>query len=133
MALQSIILTKRELEIMEIIWLEDRTLTNKEFMALKPDTPKAITQRLLNTLVNKNLLNLIGFSGIEFGGDITLTYSYVISSEVYYLQQLVLSPSMNSKKIPRIVRGLYKEIEHLENEKIDRIQDAIRKELKKDE
>ncbi len=118
---------------MEIIWLEDRTLTNKEFMALKPDTPKAITQRLLNTLVNKNLLNLIGFSGIEFGGDITLTYSYVISSEVYYLQQLVLSPSMNSKKIPRIVRGLYKEIEHLENEKIDRIQDAIRKELKKDE
>lgn len=115
---------------MEIIWSEDRALTNQEFMTLKPELSGAAIQELLDTLVNKNLLSLIGYSD-DTSGDCTIfTYSYVISSEVYYLQQLVLSPSMNISKIPCIVRGLCREVCHLENEEIDRIQAVIKKEIK---
>lgn len=86
--MSKIVLTPKELEIMELLWKVDRSLSRSEFIELSPNRSwKASSIHiLLNKLLEKELIEVDGF--VKTGKNYGRTYRPSITQEQYLIQQM---------------------------------------------
>lgn len=99
-------LTIKEIEIMEILWKEQRALTSSEIVELSQNSTwkKSSIYILLNSLLKKGAIEVDGF--IKNNKAYARTFSPAISFEGYTVAQIQQNKSFSNKSVPKIVAAL---------------------------
>ena len=86
-------LTKNELEIMDVLWENERPLSRGELMDLSTDKSwkSSSVHILLNSMLKKGAIKEAGFA--RCGKTCGRTYAAALSVEEYYICLLYTSPS----------------------------------------
>ena len=81
-------LTKNELEIMDVLWREDRALARGEILSLSEDKTwmDSSVHILLNSMLRKGALREAGF--VKCGKTCGRVYAAAVSCEEYYVSTL---------------------------------------------
>lgn len=101
-------LTIKEIEVMEILWKEQRSLTSSEIVELSRNSTwkKSSIHILLNSLLKKGAIEVEGF--IRNNKAYARTFKPTISFEDYTVIQIQRNKSFSNKSIPKIVAALIK-------------------------
>ncbi|WP_312906873.1 BlaI/MecI/CopY family transcriptional regulator [Tissierella praeacuta] len=101
-------LTIKEIEVMEILWKEQRALTSSEIVELSRNSTwkKSSIHILLNSLLKKGAIEVEGF--IRNNKAYARTFKPIISFEDYTVIQIQRNKSFSNKSIPKIVAALIK-------------------------
>ncbi|MBE6057481.1 BlaI/MecI/CopY family transcriptional regulator [Clostridium sp.] len=107
-------LTKKELEIMEILWKEQKPLTSSEIVELSQNSSwkDSSIHILLNALLKKELIKVDNFK--QKGKTYARTFLPAISFEEYTVSQIQQNKSFTFNSVPKIVATL------LNNDKISK-------------
>lgn len=99
-------LTKSELEIMELMWRENRPLTSSEIITLSVDRTwkKSYVHLLINSLLKKEMIEVVGF--VKTTKNYARTFQAKVSKEDYSVNQFTNMQSFDSKDIPKIISAL---------------------------
>lgn len=99
-------LTKSELEIMELMWREDRPLTSSEIITLSVDRTwkKSYVHLLINSLLKKEMIEVVGF--VKTTKNYARTFQAKVSKEDYSVNQFTNMQSFDSNDIPKIISAL---------------------------
>ena len=91
--MEKISLSNNELEIMNLLWKEDRPLSRSEIIELSPDRSwqKSSIHILLNKLLDKGAIDIAGF--VRTNKNYGRTYKPVITQEDYVLTSVKASNS----------------------------------------
>ena len=95
-------LTKNEIEIMDVLWHEDRALSRGEILSLSSDDKTWMDSSihiLLNSMLRKGAIKEAGF--VECGKTCGRVYEAALSCEEYYASTLT-----STKKVPEISKLL---------------------------
>ena len=95
-------LTKNEIEIMDVLWREDRALSRGEILSLSSDDKTWMDSSvhiLLNSMLRKGAIKEAGF--VKCGKTCGRVYEAALSCEEYYASTLT-----STKKVPEISKLL---------------------------
>ena len=118
-------LTIKEIEVMEVLWKEQRALTSSEIVKLSQNSTwkKSSIHILLNSLLKKGAIEIEGF--IQINKAYARTFSHTISFEEYTVAQIQQNKSFSNKSVPKIVSALITNQVSLEK------QNELKRELQK--
>lgn len=107
-------LSKKELEVMEILWKEEKALTSSEIIELSqnPSWKNSSIHILLNALLKKDIIKVENFK--QKSKTYARTFLPTISFEAYTVSQMQQNKSFTFKSVPKIVAAL------LNNDKISK-------------
>lgn len=96
--MSKIVLTPKELEIMELLWKVDRSLSRSEIIELSPNRSwqSSSIHILLNKLLEKNIIAIDGF--VKTGKNYGRTYRPTITHEQFLIQQIHTTAKDKSAK-----------------------------------
>lgn len=125
-------LTKNEIEIMEILWKEQRSLTGSEIVELSQNSSwkKSSIHILLNSLIDKEAIKAEGF--VKHSKAYARTFVPTITFEEYSVSQIQSNKSFTVQSIPKIVsalidnQGTTESNENLRNELLEIIQEKTK-------
>ena len=94
-------LTKNEIEIMDVLWREERALSRGEILSLSDDKTwmDSSVHILLNSMLRKGAIKEAGF--VKCGKTCGRVYEAALSCEEYYASTL-----NSTKKVPEIAKLL---------------------------
>ena len=95
-------LTKNEIEIMDVLWREERALSRGEILSLSSDDKTWMDSSihiLLNSMLRKGAIKEAGF--VKCGKTCGRVYEAALSCEEYYASTLT-----STKKVPEISKLL---------------------------
>ena len=118
-------LTKSEVEIMEVLWKEGRPLTSSDIINLSENRTwkKSYVHLLLNSLLSKDMIAVVGF--VKTTKNYARTFDVKISKEEYSVNQFTNMRSFKETDIPKIVAAL---IDKTDNDEIfDELEAMIEK------
>ena len=80
-------LTKSEVEIMEVLWKEGKPLTSSDIISLSDNRTwkKSYVHLLLNSLLSKDMIEVVGF--VKTTKNYARTFDVKISKEEYSVEQ----------------------------------------------
>lgn len=117
------ILTKNEMEVMELLWSKGRALSRSEIIELSTERSwkKSTIHILLNGLLEKGAIKVEGFA--RTGKNYGRTYSSTVTSEEYFLMQFKQSAYYRKYKSSAITGFLSELIqdEDIDNETLEEI------------
>ena len=107
-------LTKSELEIMELMWKEDKPLTSTEIIELSTDRSwkKSYVHLLINSLLEKEMIEVAGF--VKTTKNYARTFKVRVSKEEYSINQFTTMQSFDENDIPKIVSALIEKIDNVD-------------------
>ena len=107
-------LTKSELEIMELMWKEDKPLTSTEIIELSTDRSwkKSYVHLLINSLLEKEMIEVAGF--VKTTENYARTFKVRVSKEEYSINQFTTMQSFDENDIPKIVSALIEKIDNVD-------------------
>ncbi len=99
-------LTKSEVEIMEVLWKEGKPLTSSDIISLSDNRTwkKSYVHLLLNSLLSKDMIEVVGF--VKTTKNYARTFDVKISKEEYSVEQFTNMKSFKETDIPKIVAAL---------------------------
>ena len=109
-----LLLTKSELEIMELMWKEDKPLTSSQIIELSVDRSwkKSYVHLLINSLIEKDMIEVTGF--VKTTKNYARTFTAKISKEEYSVSQFTSLHSFSDSDIPKIVSALIAKTDSLD-------------------
>ncbi len=118
------ILTKNEMEVMELLWSKGRALSRSEIIELSTERSwkKSTIHILLNGLLEKGAIKVEGFA--RTGKNYGRTYSSAVTSEEYFLMQFKQSAYYCKYKSSATITGFLSELiqdEDIDNETLEEI------------
>lgn len=117
------ILTKNEMEVMELLWSKGRALSRSEIIELSTERSwkKSTIHILLNVLLEKGAIKVEGFA--RTGKNYGRTYSSAVTSEEYFIMQFKQSAYYRKYKSSAITGFLSELIqdEDIDNETLEEI------------
>ncbi len=117
------ILTKNEMEVMELLWSKVRALSRSEIIELSTERSwkKSTIHILLNGLLEKGAIKVEGFA--RTGKNYGRTYSSAVTSEEYFIMQFKQSAYYRKYKSSAITGFLSELIqdEDIDNETLEEI------------
>ncbi len=117
------ILTKNEMEVMELLWSKGRALSRSEIIELSTERSwkKSTIHILLNGLLEKGAIKVEGFA--RTGKNYGRTYSSAVTSEEYFIMQFKQSAYYRKYKSSAITGFLSELIqdEDIDNETLEEI------------
>jgi predicted transcriptional regulator len=117
------ILTKNEMEVMELLWSKGRALSRSEIIELSTERSwkKSTIHILLNGLLEKGAIKVEGFA--RTGKNYGRTYSSAVTSEEYFIMQFKQSAYYRKYKSSAITGFLSELIqdEDIDNEALEEI------------
>lgn len=125
-------LSKSELEVMSLLWKENRTLSKSEILNLSTEKswkPSSI-HILLNSLLNKEAIQVDGF--VRTGKNYGRTYSATISQEEYAAMQFAKSTpekSVTKKNLPGLFAALI-HTDEIDSQVLGELQEILEKRKK---
>lgn len=124
----TLVLTKNELEIMNLMWAQARPLPRSEIIDLSPERSwKASSIHiLLNQLLEKKTIVVDGY--VKTGKNYGRTYSAAITQEEYQIMQIKQSPGFFQSKsnvVTNIVSTLIKD-EDIDDETLAKLETILR-------
>lgn len=125
-------LTKSELEIMELLWKEKEPLTSSQIIEMSVDRTwkKSYVHLLINSLLEKEMIEVTGF--VKTTKNYARTFSAKVSKEEYSVRQFTSLQSFSTDDIPKIVAALISQTEDLGLiTELEKIVKARKNELKK--
>lgn len=125
-------LTKSELEIMELLWQEEEPLTSAQIIEMSVDRTwkKSYVHLLINSLLDKGMIEVVGF--IKTTKNYARTFKAKLSKEEYSVGRYTSMQSFKQSDIPKMVSALIKKTE--DPSLIEQLEEMIEKkkaELKK--
>lgn len=101
-------LTKSELEIMELLWKESEPLTSSQIIEMSVDRSwkKSYVHLLLNSLLEKEMVEIVGF--VKTTKNYARTFRAKVSKEEYSVGRFTSMSSFEQSDIPKIVSALIK-------------------------
>lgn len=119
-------LTKKELEIMEILWGEKKALTSSEIIELSPNSSWKISSIhiLLNALLKKEMIKVENFKQIS--KTYARTFLPTISFEKYTVSQMQQNKSFTINSVPKIVASLLND-EKISKEENNKLLETLQK------
>lgn len=107
-------LTKSELEIMELMWQEDRPLTSTEIIDLSVDRSwkKSYVHLLINSLLEKEMIEVAGF--VKTTKNYARTFKVKVTKEDYSVSQFTTMQSFDENDIPKIVSALIEKTDNMD-------------------
>ncbi len=108
-------LTRSEVEIMEVLWKEGKPLTSSDIINLSENRTwkKSYVHLLLNSLLSKDMIEVVGF--VKTTKNYARTFDVKISKEEYSVNQFTNMQSFKETDIPKIVAAL---IDKTDNDEI---------------
>ena len=99
-------LTKSEVEIMELLWQEDKPMTSSQIIELSEDRTwkKSYVHLLINSLLDKDMIEVVGF--VKTTKNYARTFRAKVSKEEYSVNQFTSMQSFTPGDIPKIVNAL---------------------------
>lgn len=99
-------LTKSELEIMELMWSTDEPLTSTQIidMSVNRSWKKSYVHLLINSLIDKGFIDIVGF--IKTTKNYARTFKAKISKEQYSIGRFTSLHSFEQSDIPKVVSAL---------------------------
>lgn len=118
-------LTKSELEIMDIMWKENRPLTSSQIIDLSTNRSwkKSYIHLLINSLLEKDMIKTTGF--VKTTKNYARTFKAKVSKEDYSISQFTDTQNFNNEDMLKIISALVERIEDIES--IVEIEKAIKK------
>ncbi|MCQ4022068.1 MULTISPECIES: BlaI/MecI/CopY family transcriptional regulator [unclassified Ruminococcus] len=107
-------LTKSELEIMELMWKENKPLTSTQIIDLSVNRTwkKSYVHLLINSLIEKDMIEVSGF--VKTTKNYARTFSAKLTKEDYSVNQFTSLHGYNDSDIPKIVSALIAQTDSLE-------------------
>lgn len=107
-------LTKSELEIMELMWQEGRPLTSTEIIDLSVDRSwkKSYVHLLINSLLEKEMIEVAGF--VKTTKNYARTFKVKVTKEDYSVSQFTTMQSFDENDIPKIVSALIEKTDNMD-------------------
>ena len=104
-------LTKSELEIMELLWQEEEPLTSAQIIEMSVDRTwkKSYVHLLINSLLDKGMIEVVGF--IKTTKNYARTFKAKLSKEEYSVGRYTSMQSFKQSDIPKMVSALIKKTE----------------------
>ncbi|WP_255882700.1 MULTISPECIES: BlaI/MecI/CopY family transcriptional regulator [unclassified Ruminococcus] len=101
-------LTKSELEIMELLWQEDEPLTSSQIidMSVNRSWKKSYVHLLINSLLDKEMIEIVGF--IKTTKNYARTFKAKMSKEEYSVNRYTSMRSFQQSDIPKMLSALIK-------------------------
>lgn len=99
-------LTKSELEIMELLWKENEPLTSSQIIDMSVDRSwkKSYVHLLLNSLLEKGMVEVVGF--VKTTKNYARTFKAKVAKEDYSVGRFTSMHSFEQSDIPKIVSAL---------------------------
>lgn len=99
-------LTKSELEIMEVLWSENRPLSRSFIIGHAPHRSwkDSSIHILLNSMLDKGAIEIVGFE--QTGRRIARTFSPTLTADEYYVMQIKSSSCYTSDNLPHLLSAL---------------------------
>lgn len=118
-------LTKSELEIMELMWKAEEPLTSSQIIDLSNNRSwkKSYVHLLLNSLVEKGMIEIVGF--VKTTKNYARTFKAKVAKEEYTVGRFTSMQSYEQEDIPAIVSALVQRTE--DASLIDRLDEMIEK------
>lgn len=118
-------LTKSELEIMELMWKAEEPLTSSQIIDLSNNRSwkKSYVHLLLNSLVEKGMIEIVGF--VKTTKNYARTFKAKVAKEEYTVGRFTSMQSYEQEDIPAIVSALVQRTE--DTSLIDRLDEMIEK------
>lgn len=115
--MEDIFLSSKEIEVMEVLWREERSLTSTEIVELSVDSTwkKSSIHILLNSLLSKKAIEVDGFT--QTGKNYARTFKPSISFEEYTVMQMQNNKSFSIQSISKIVAALIDNQDNQEDKK----------------
>ena len=107
-------LTKSELEIMELLWQEDEPLTSSQIIDMSVDRSwkRSYVHLLINSLLEKGMIEVVGF--IKTTKNYARTFKAKVSKEEYSVGRYTSMQSFQQSDIPKMVSALIKKTDNPE-------------------
>lgn len=117
---KDVVLSQKELEIMDVLWQQDKPLSRQDILALTPNRTwqPASIHVMLNALLKKEAIYVNGF--VPSAKNYARAFSPSFTHEEYSLTRLKASAHINQEIIARLMADLIEEtnditfINHLE-------------------
>lgn len=99
-------LTKSELEIMEVLWQENRPLSRGFIISHAPHRSwkDSSIHILLNSMLDKGAIEIVGFE--QTGRRIARTFLPTISPDEYYVMQIKCRNIYTRESLPNLISAL---------------------------
>ncbi|MGN0455605.1 MAG: BlaI/MecI/CopY family transcriptional regulator [Acutalibacteraceae bacterium] len=107
-------LTKSELEIMELLWEQDEPLTSSQIieMSVNRSWKKSYVHLLINSLIEKEMIEVSGF--VKTTKNYARTFSAKLTKEEYTIAQFTSLHGFKDEDIPKIVTALISHTDSLD-------------------
>lgn len=107
-------LTKSELEIMELMWKAEEPLTSSQIIDLSNNRSwkKSYVHLLINSLLEKEMIEVAGF--VKTTKNYARTFKVRVSKEEYSINQFTTMQSFDENDIPKIVSALIEKIDNVD-------------------
>ena len=107
-------LTKSELEIMELLWEQDEPLTSSQIieMSVNRSWKKSYVHLLINSLIEKEMIEVSGF--VKTTKNYARTFSAKLKKEEYTIAQFTSLHGFKDEDIPKIVTALISHTDSLD-------------------
>lgn len=117
-------LTKSELEIMEVLWAENRPLSRGFIIDHAPHRSwkDSSIHILLNSMLDKGAIQIVGFE--QTGRRIARTFIPTLTSDEYYAMQIQASNNYSPACLPNLLSALIAG-EEVSDELLDRLSRVI--------
>lgn len=116
-------LTKSEMEIMDLLWKEQRPLCRSEIIALSPDRSwkAGSIHILLNSMLDKGAVQVAGF--VQSTKNYARTFLPQLTSEEYMVMQIQGTPGLDGRRLAGLTAALIGEIG--DRETLDRLEHIL--------
>ena len=107
-------LTKSELEIMELLWQQEEPLTSSQIIDMSEDRSwkKSYVHLLINSLIEKEMIEVSGF--VKTTKNYARTFSAKLTKEEYTIAQFTSLHGFKDEDIPKIVTALISHTDSLD-------------------
>lgn len=118
-------LTKSELEIMNLLWDIEQPLTSSEIVtkSVTKSWKKSYVNLLINSLLKKKMIEVTGFK--QMTKNYARTFVPTMSRDEYNINQLSAQPGFNKKSIPALFSQLVEQTD--DNQIIDELDQILKK------
>ncbi len=99
-------LTKSELEIMELLWQQEEPLTSSQIIDMSEDRSwkKSYVHLLINSLLEKGMIEVVGF--IKTTKNYARTFKAKVTKEEYSVDRYTGLQGFQQSDIPKMVSAL---------------------------
>ena len=103
-------LTKSELEIMEVLWKEEKPLSRSFILSHAPHRTwkDSSIHILLNSMLDKGAIQIEGFE--QTGGRIARTFVPTLTANEYYAMIIKTSDAYHEENLPELLSALLEDV-----------------------